>query len=316
MSINRTKLGLGLILGTVAILALSTKPYAQDQIIADVHMHPHPANDPTDVLAWMDRNNVQWAGLGPMTGGRSVREHYAEVMGSRYIPFGGQSQLNMIYQDGGNDALEDPERDDFKALMKMLEEDFAAGKLKGIGEIFANARTTSKAWMGRKMRIDAPTNRAMLDLAAKHGGVLNMHLQWDKDSVKELGVLAGSNPAGRIVIAHCGSNTKPDDIRAILKKHQNLYCDLSARHPPKMSPKLMKKKPEQKIFTAKSLNKGWRKLIEEMPDRFMVGTDTKTEKHYDKGIEVIRKGLLANLTPETAKKVAYANAQKLFSLTK
>ena len=59
MSINRTKLGLGLILGTVAILALSTKPYAQDQIIADVHMHPHPANDPTDVLAWMDRNNVQ-----------------------------------------------------------------------------------------------------------------------------------------------------------------------------------------------------------------------------------------------------------------
>ena len=51
-----------------------------------------------------------------------------------------------------------------------------------------------------------------------------------------------------------------------------------------------------------------------MPDRFMVGTDTKTEHHYDQGIENIRNGLLANLSAETAKKVAYQNAQKLLKL--
>ncbi len=42
----------------------------------------------------------------------------------------------------------------------------------------------------------------------------------------------------------------------------------------------------------------------------MVGTDTKTEKHYDGGIQTIRTGLLANLKPETAERVTYRNAQR------
>ena len=285
-----------------------------DIIIADVHMHPHPDNDPKDVLKWMDRNKVQWAGLGAIRGGREVREHYAQVMGERYIPFGGQTQLNQIYRSGGNAALEDDQSAEFKALMAMLEEDFAAGKLKGIGEIFANARTTSKAWMGRKMRIDAPTHKAMMDLAAKHGGVLTIHVEWDDDSVRELQALAAYNPQGRIIIAHCGSNTSAGDIRLVLRQHQNLYCDLSARHPPKLTPGLMRSKPEQKIFTATGLEEDWRVLIEEMPDRFMVGSDTQTEADYDGSMHTIRIGLLANLKPATAEKVAYRNAQELFRL--
>ena len=100
----------------------------------------------------------------------------------------------------------------------------------------------------------------------------------------------------------------------MLKAHQNIYCDLSARHPPKMSPGLMRKKPKQKIFTADGLESDWRDLIEEMPDRFMVGTDTKTEADYDGGIAAIRQGLLTNLSPETVEKVAYRNAQNLLKL--
>jgi len=292
---------------------------AQDQngvemIIADVHMHPHPKNSPTDVLSWMDRNGVEWAGLGAILGGRKVREHYAEVMGRRYIPFGGQSQLNQIYKKDGREGLEDPSHPAFLALMEMLETDFEAGKLKGIGEVFANSRTTSKFWRGRKMRIDAPTNQKMLDLVAKYGGALSVHVQWDRDSVKQLGALADHNKEANIIMAHCGSNTRAGDIQKMLKQHTNLYCDLSARHPPKLHYKLMQKKPVQKIFTASGIESSWKTLIEEMPDRFMVGTDTKTERDYDAGIRTIRKGLLKNLTKETAKKVAYKNAQRLLNL--
>jgi predicted TIM-barrel fold metal-dependent hydrolase len=68
------------------------------------------------------------------------------------------------------------------------------------------------------------------------------------------------------------------------------------------------------IFTSYSLNSTWKDLIEEMPDRFMVGTDTKTGSHYDKGINNIRSGLLSNLNQETAEKVAYKNAQRLLDL--
>ena len=283
-------------------------------IIADVHMHPHPSNDAVDVLAWMNRNGVKWAGLGSMVGGRAVREDYRATMGERYIPFGGQSQLNKIYRKGGNEALENPNHPDFVALMAMLEEDFKAGKLKGVGEVFANSRTTSKSWFGRKMKIDAPTNRMMLDLVARYGGALSMHVQWDKDSVQQLKKLAEHNVAGNIIMAHCGSNTEASDIREVLKLHSNLYCDLSARHPPKLHWKLEKKKPEQKVFSSLGIVESWRALIEEFPERFMVGTDTKTASHYDEGINTIREGLLANLQPETAEKVAYLNAKRLLNL--
>ena len=283
-------------------------------IIADVHMHPHPHNHPSDVLSWMDRNGVKWAGMGEIKGGRSVREHYAEVMGDRYINFGGQSQINKIYKKYGREGLEDISNSLFKSLMKELEQDFKSGKLKGIGEVFANARTTSKPWRGRKMQIDAQTNRTMLDLVAKYGGAMTIHVQWDDDSVLELGRLAEHNKEGNIIMAHCGSNTFAEDVRSMLAEYSNIYCDLSARHRPKIPDRVIQKRPHQEIFTSTTLDSSWKRLIEDMPDRFMVGTDTKSEWDYDKGIENIRSGLLSNLSPEAAKKVAYKNAERLLDL--
>ena len=286
---------------------------AYDVTIADVHMHPNADNSPHHVLEWMDRNKVQWAGLGALRGGREVREHYAGVMGKRYIPFGGQSQLNQIYFAGDNEAAANADDADFKSLMATLEEDFKAGKLKGIGEIFANGRNTSP-FKGRKMAIDSPTMRAMYDLAAKYGGAITVHAQFDSDSVDQLKALAASNSAGKIIMAHCGSNSSPSAVRDMMKAHQNIYCDLSARHPPKLKDRAMRNRPEMKIFDRSGLKTAWHDLIEEMPDRFMVGTDTKTEGEYDGSIASIRQGLLANLTPETAEKVAYQNAQRILKL--
>jgi predicted TIM-barrel fold metal-dependent hydrolase len=73
-------------------------------------------------------------------------------------------------------------------------------------------------------------------------------------------------------------------------------------------------RPHQQIFTEYELDNDWKELIEDMPGRVMVGTDTKTETHYDEGIDNIRNGLLANLSQETAEKVAYKNAQRLLNL--
>ncbi len=53
---------------------------------------------------------------------------------------------------------------------------------------------------------------------------------------------------------------------------------------------VINKRPQAEIFTSYDLNESWRELIEEMPDRFMVGTDTKGGSNYDKGIENIRNG--------------------------
>ena len=46
----------------------------------------------------------------------------------------------------------------------------------------------------------------------------------------------------------------------------------------------------------------------------MIGTDIKDDTTYDKAIKVVRTGLLSHLRPETARKVAHENAQRLFDL--
>ncbi len=284
-------------------------------VIADVHMHPHPKNHPIDQLTWMNRNGVKWAGLGEMTGGRDVREHYIDTLGDRYIPFGGQSYLNLIYFKYGVSGLEDKNNPMFRDLMQTLENDFSNGRLKGIGEVFGNnSLGNPRSRIKRNTNITAPTYKEMVDLVAKYGGALSIHVDWNKKSIKQLESLADYNTDANIIWAHCGGNSRASDVKKVLARHDNIYCDLSARHKPKITPRIVSKKPNMEIFTRYNLNSSWKKLIEEMPDRFMVGTDTKTEHHYDQGIENIRNGLLANLSAETAKKVAYQNAQKLLKL--
>ena len=281
-------------------------------IIADVHMHPQ-SQHPIDQLTWMNRNGVKWAGLGAMN--RSNVERFREVMSERYIPFGGQGAMNTIYVQYGSEGVEDENNEMFESMMQDLEEGFEEGSLKGVGELFANNRTTNpKRQMRRKTRIDAPTYRAILDLVEKYGGAMSMHVQWDRDSIEQLGFLADHNPNGNIIWAHCGNDGSAYDVRKVLKSHLNIYCDLSARSRPKLSEWVINKRPKAEIFTSYSLNSTWKDLIEEMPDRFMVGTDTKTGSHYDKGINNIRSGLLSNLNQETAEKVAYKNAQRLLDL--
>ena len=286
-----------------------------NMIIADVHMHPHPENHPIDQLTWINRNGVKWAGLGEIKGGRDLREKYRQAMGKRFIPFGGQSALNSIYIKHGIEGLEDLDNWMFKSLMNELEEDFASGKLKGIGELFGNnSKSNPNPKVRRKTRIDAPTYLAMLDLVEKYGGALSIHVQMDKDSIEQLEILAEHNPNGNIIWAHCGNNNYAEEARGVLLRHNNIYCDLAARHTPKLKDKVIRKRPHSEIFTSQNLDNSWRELIEEMPERFMVGTDTKTEEHYDRGIENIRNGLLSNLSQDTAEKVAYKNAQKLLNL--
>jgi hypothetical protein len=283
-----------------------------NMIIADVHMHP-TSHDPADQLTWMNRNGVKWAGLGTMKD-RNI-DRYSLIMGKRYIPFGGQGPMHEIYSQHGSEGVEDENNAIFESMMEQLEMDFKSGRIKGIGEIFANNRTTNpKPGFRRKTRVDAPTYRAMLDLVDQYGGALSMHIEWDNDSIEQLGILADHNPNGNIIWAHCGNDGSAYDVRKVLQSHSNIYCDLSARSRPKLSDWVINKRPQAEIFTSYELNESWKDLIEEMPDRFMVGTDTKGGSNYDKGINNIRKGLLENLTTKTAEKVAYKNAQKLLNL--
>ena len=282
--------------------------------IADLHFHPAQNFTAGDAAQWFDANGVRWAGSGVKgsnMGGASTRKQYADALAGRYIAFGGQSDLNGIFKNGGLNAAEDAKNPNFLALLPKLEADLKSGAIHGIGEIFANTRASNpKEWMRRKMKIDAASNRALYALVGKYDAFITFHMHWDDDSVEQLEALIASQPSGKVLLNHCGIDSSASAMRAFFEKHANVYCELSARFKPKMPGKFQ----EREIFNARKIHSDWKQLIEDFSGRFMVGTDVEGDKKFGKAIRNVRSGLLANLSPETAEKVAYKNAARLFKL--
>jgi hypothetical protein len=68
-------------------------------------------------------------------------------------------------------------------------------------------------------------------------------------------------------------------------------------------------------FDDRGIRGSWKNLIEDYPDRFIVGVDNVYSwEGYENVIRSIRFGLLANVSPATAEKVAHKNAQAWFRL--
>jgi predicted urease superfamily metal-dependent hydrolase len=207
-----------------AVVALGLKTaHAGDMPIADMHCHLNPKSSPEDLLSWMDASGVKWCAtgvLGSKFGARKIRLKFEEAMGDRYIPFGGQSDLNAIYVTSQDvSAQNDAENPKFKKIFSLLKKDFEEGRIMGIGELFLNTSTNKKkAKMRRKADINSPAMKALFALSNEHNGVISFHTEWDSDTVEQIDDLMSANPSARVILAHCGSNTGPEDVKTSLRE--------------------------------------------------------------------------------------------------
>ena len=135
----------------------------------------------------MDRNNIRWAGgANPAIPGNAaaiaqINKEAASVLGRRYLLFTGQGQWLSLKQQSGVAALEAAESPAFRERLGLMESQLASGVAIGIGEIHVNSADTAPLEPVRiRIRADAPTLLAMLDLAAKHQRPLAVHAQWDQ----------------------------------------------------------------------------------------------------------------------------------------
>ena len=97
----------------------------------------------------------------------------------------------------------------------------------------------------------------------------------------------------------------------MFEKHTNVSCDLSVRG----IPPLQGRNAIHAAFEDRNIRGNWKQLIEDYPERFIVGVDNVYSwEEYEKVIRAIRFGLLANLSLSTGEKVAYKNAQAWFGL--
>jgi len=267
--------------------------------IADFHFHPGGGAgfSPSGAIELMNDTGVKWAGSG-VSGGRGVSgrlwEQYSNQMGDRFIPFAGQKEFNYAFLKGGTSAMLNPYNPIISKFLQQIENDLETGKVKGVGELFINnMNSNSNPRMRRKVELDAPIFRDLYQLLAKHNAFLTIHMEAHPDSVEQMENLLSSDRNGRILWNHCGSTTSSGAVRTLLASNSNLFCD---------------------IFLENWIDSGWLELIEDFPDRFLIGTDAHSNQQYRKYVKVIRSGLLSNLSPSAARKVAHENAQYLFGL--
>jgi len=137
---------------------------------------------------------------------------------------------------------------------------------------------------------DLPVPRRMVQLARQHG--LMLHAHSDADTVERLFT---QWPEARILWAHAGFE-KPERVRAMLRKHTNLWADLAYRTDYASNGKPL---PE------------WREVFLEFPDRFMLGTDTYVPERWRMVDENARwsREWLKDLPPEVAERIAWRNGE-------
>ncbi len=141
---------------------------------------------------------------------------------------------------------------------------------------------------------DLPVPRRMVALAKQYKLVLHAHS--DAEAIERLFKL---DPDARILWAHSGFDN-PERVRALLRRHKNLWSDLAFRSEHGAGGKV----PAE-----------WRAAFTEFPDRFMIGTDTYTPErwHYIVEHAAWSRAWLADLPPALAERIAWRNGEALFA---
>jgi hypothetical protein len=280
--------------------------------IADVHMHL-VGMSLSDHQSQMDRNNVRWGGgVGRASDKSPPPDEVRKVFGSRYFFGLGQEEFTRVFFSSGANGLVDPQSVAFAEMFAMADQLLQSRQAYGFGELHIdNSKSFSTYQFARKVRFDNPVTRQIYELANKHGGFVQIHMQADPENVADLERYLGEFPRAITILSHSLPYSKQPMLRELLAKHPNLYLDLSRKG------SILNEKEAAQAFAASSGPKeNWRKTIEQFPDRFLVGSDTHApdERRYDDVMREFREGLFPYLRAETVKKVAYENAVRIFGL--
>jgi hypothetical protein len=141
---------------------------------------------------------------------------------------------------------------------------------------------------------DLPVVRRVVQLARQYK--LWLHLHGDSDAIERVLV---QDPEARILWAHSGFD-RPEQVRALLRKHSRLYADLAYRNDHASGGKV---------------DPAWREAFIEFPDRFLVGTDTFTPERWYYIAEHAdwSRAWLADLPPNIAERIGWRNGETLFA---
>ncbi|WP_280153276.1 amidohydrolase family protein [Piscinibacter sp. XHJ-5] len=271
-----------------ACAAAHAEPYAGP--LFDAHLHyndearqPHPI---ADVLARMKRSGVRGivANSRPNDGTKALAAATAQTRaaGVTVVPFVRLYRNRADYGSWFKD----------ESIHEMVHDELArgtpAGPYRGLGEFH----------LYESANANGPVAQKLMRLAQERELAVLAHV--DDDAID---LLMAHAPNVRLIWAHTGIGGAPvARVRALLVKHPTLMGELSYR------PGL--------TDGSGRLSADWKALLGEMPERFLIGSDTWVNERWDSYETLMRqaRAWLGDLPPEAARKIAWENAAALFGL--
>jgi predicted TIM-barrel fold metal-dependent hydrolase len=283
-----------------AVLALSTGSLPAQPLppagtgyagpLFDAHLHyneeavePHP---PADVLGRMERSGVRAviANSRPNDGTKTLAaaREATRRAGVTVVPF------VRLYRNRSDYTGWHADPSIVEMVLRELAAGTDAGPYRGLGEFHLYDSANA----------DGPTARRLMQLAEQRGLVVLAHV--DDAAIEKLFAHA---PKARLIWAHSGIGGAPiERVRALLLRHPTLLGELSYR--PGLTAGDGRLSPE------------WRALLGEMPERFLVGSDTWINARWDDYEALMQQARrwLGDLPPAAARRIAWENGAALFGL--
>ncbi|MEJ5990178.1 TatD family hydrolase [Ramlibacter sp. PS3R-8] len=263
---------------------------------ADAHVH---LNDPA-----MQRDLMQrWGATHAVVfwGGRSSNESVLDAARSQpeLIPFASISPERTAYRPAW-------ERDD-PALLHQLDALLASGAFRGIGEIAA-AHFPAAGFAETDFSPLGPMMTGIMELARKYRLPVMVHVESTR--LQELAAMLLRFPDVPVIWAH-GGYTPLFLARRMLQQHPNLYYELSARTWPRHP-----RSPDYTILRdGVEVWPEWLQLIEQMPGRFLVGTDASHRSPASEAMKFASvQDFLRQIRPPVREQVARGNLLRLVGL--
>lgn len=245
--------------------------------IFDAHLHwnwePVPHFPQEKVLALFREQNIMGilATSRPNDGTRALYETKPKDLW--VVPFIRPYRVRPDIQTW----MSDPQTEE------LIATEYKRGYYQGIGEFHLSGRAA-----------EAPQVKKTVDFAVRHD--LYLHAHADDEALE---ILFRHNPKAKIVWAHTGFFTAPEQVAAYLERYPALWCELSYRGG---------------ITSGGTLTAEWRRLFERYPDRFLLGSDTWVNERWDSYARTMAdyRGWLAQLPRPVAEQIAWRNAERLF----
>lgn len=262
-----------------AALGAALPASAQDKLpIFDAHLHynwePKPFYPVEKVLDLFRRNGVTGilATSRPNDGTHALVD--AKPKDIWVVPFIRPYRVRADIQTWFNDP----------SIYELVESEFKRGYFRGVGEFHIYGSAASSEIAGKVVRFAVARD-------------LYVHAHCNEQALE---LLFAHDRRARIIWAHTGFSTSPARVAELFEKYPALMGELSYRGG--ITDGTGKLSPE------------WQDLFARYSDRFLLGSDTWINERwfqYDNIIGEYR-GWLAQLPADQARRIAHANAERLF----